>query len=233
MKKLITTTVMFILLGCNILHAQTYLYGEEYHKRMMSNPAYRYGYASTGVKIAKIGIAAGNYSKAFDHLEKITTECDYGPAYALLGECYELGIGVDRDLDFADEYYKYGAYKLNDLDCKGNLQRIEQYGHWPASYRETYLKEMKNSTINTYTIPNGGGGYVGGNPLNNNGSSSSSLYNTCRICGGSGTCTSCHGQGGSWQDTGYYTGSGSKSWINCPSCNGTKRCFNCHGTGKQ
>lgn len=64
-------------------------------------------------------------------------------------------------------------------------------------------------------------------------SRSSSAYTTCRICGGSGTCTSCHGKGGEWRDTGYYTGSDSKSWIDCGSCRGNKRCFNCHGTGRQ
>ena len=69
-----------------------------------------------------------------------------------------------------------------------------------------------------------GGGYDGG---------SSSSYTTCRICGGSGVCTSCNGRGGEWRSSGYYTGSGSQTWINCPSCNGSKRCFNCHGTGKQ
>jgi TPR repeat protein len=200
MKKFITT-VMFILLGCNILHAQTYLYGEEYHKRMMlSNPAYLHGYAlSAGIiNQAKYNILVGNYSKALDLLEKWTTDYHYGPAFCLLGECYELGIGVDRDLDIADEYYKYGAYNLNDFNCQGTILRIKSIGHLPASYRETFLKEIKNSISNTITIPNGSGGYVGGNPLNNNGSSSSSLYSTCRICGGSGTCTSCHGQGGSW-----------------------------------
>lgn len=69
-----------------------------------------------------------------------------------------------------------------------------------------------------YTSPSTGGG---------------SAYSTCRICAGSGVCTSCHGTGGEWRDTGYYTGSNSKSWINCPSCRGNKRCFNCHGTGRQ
>jgi hypothetical protein len=220
MKKLITTTVMFILLGCNILHAGIIVGA----LRMK---------ASEDTKTSITYLAAGNYSKAVDLLKEAIQYWDYGLAYYYLGQCYELGIGVDRDLDIADEYYRYGAYKIEDPYCQETMQRIEQYGHLPASYRETFLRQVKSYIINTYTIPNGGGGYVGGNPLNNNGSSSSSLYSTCRICGGSGTCTSCHGQGGSWQDTGYYTGSGSKSWINCPSCNGTKRCFNCHGTGKQ
>ncbi len=72
------------------------------------------------------------------------------------------------------------------------------------------------------------------NNYNNNSSSSSSssTYTTCSTCGGSGVCSSCHGTGGSWKDTGYYIGSDVKSWINCPSCNGNKKCFMCHGRGK-
>ena len=75
------------------------------------------------------------------------------------------------------------------------------------------------------------GGSYGGSSYG--GTSGGSAYSKCRICGGSGVCTSCHGTGGEWRDTGYYTGSNTKSWINCPSCNGNKRCFNCHGTGRQ
>lgn len=77
------------------------------------------------------------------------------------------------------------------------------------------------------------GGVYGGVPDNSgSGSSNGSIYRTCPSCGGSGTCSSCHGSGGEWRDTGYYTGSGSKSWISCPSCSGSKRCFNCHGSGR-
>ena len=77
------------------------------------------------------------------------------------------------------------------------------------------------------------GNYNSYNSNSSSSSSSSSTRSTCRICGGSGVCTSCNGSGGHWEDTGYYTGSGSKSWINCPSCNGSKKCFNCYGTGHQ
>lgn len=62
---------------------------------------------------------------------------------------------------------------------------------------------------------------------------SSSESSTCRICHGTGVCSSCHGRGGEFRDSGYYTGSGSKSWIDCPSCNGSKKCFNCYGSGRQ
>ena len=110
-----------------------------------------------------------------------------------------------------------------------------------AAYRAGYesmkkrLEEQKSQNNGSYTSPSGGVYVVpGGSYGSSSGdrSSSSSTYTQCRTCGGSGVCTSCHGSGGEWRDTGYYTGSGSKSWINCPSCNGNKRCFNCHGTGR-
>lgn len=78
----------------------------------------------------------------------------------------------------------------------------------------------------TFAPSAGGSGYEGA------GGSSGSAHSTCRTCGGSGVCTSCHGKGGEWRDTGYYTGSGAKSWIECPSCRGNKRCYMCHGTGR-
>lgn len=85
-------------------------------------------------------------------------------------------------------------------------------------------------------VPSGDSGYVPAPSYNGGGSSNNgggSTYTTCRICGGTGKCTSCHGDGGHYADTGYYTGSGNRSWISCPSCNGSTRCFNCHGSGKQ
>ncbi len=81
-----------------------------------------------------------------------------------------------------------------------------------------------------------GGGNSSGS--GSSGSSGSGSYNSgssssrCSFCGGTGVCSSCNGRGGSWQDTGYYVGDNSQSWINCPSCRGSKQCFNCHGTGR-
>jgi len=85
---------------------------------------------------------------------------------------------------------------------------------------------IQSSGGNNYNYNNSGS-------YNYNSNSNSSSYDTCRICGGTGVCTSCNGTGGEWRDTGYYTGSGNKSWIDCPSCNGNKKCFNCRGTGRQ
>lgn len=66
------------------------------------------------------------------------------------------------------------------------------------------------------------GGYSSGNSSG----SSSSVYSKCRICNGSGRCTSCRGTG-----TGMYTYGGT-SHSTCSSCNGSGRCFNCYGTGR-
>lgn len=99
---------------------------------------------------------------------------------------------------------------------------------WCNGTGEIEVPEVQNNG-NTNSQPNYNYNYNN----SNSSSSSSSTYTTCRICHGSGTCTSCNGTGGSWRDTGYYTGSGKQSWINCGSCRGNKRCFNCHGTGRQ
>lgn len=82
-----------------------------------------------------------------------------------------------------------------------------------------------------------GGGYnngtVGGSNNNStSGSSNRSLYTTCKSCNGTGICSSCRGQGGKIENTGYYAGNGSQSWINCGSCSGSGKCPICYGRGK-
>ena len=140
--------------------------------------------------------------------------------------------------------FQFGSY-VQCIYCKG-------LGTWSCRTcsgtgkvkREAAKKSTRNSTnnsnnynnYNNYNSYNSYNNYNSSNNYNSNSSSSSSsssTRSTCRICGGSGVCTSCNGSGGHWEDTGYYTGSGSKSWINCPSCNGSKKCFNCYGTGHQ
>ena len=56
--------------------------------------------------------------------------------------------------------------------------------------------------------------------------------NICKTCGGSGTCASCHGTGGHYEDVGYYVGETRPAWIACPSCRGNRQCFMCYGSGK-
>ena len=139
-----------------------------------------------------------------------------------------------------------------DLEYDGFLEDYgyTQYSYWiPGVYGNQEVKlllsmDYKNLIVGNMkfrkvkkpkTGSSSGGASV--SPSYGSGSTyssgSGSVNTTCRICGGSGTCTSCGGQGGSWADTGYYTGSNSKSWIDCSSCRGSKRCFNCHGSGRQ
>lgn len=70
------------------------------------------------------------------------------------------------------------------------------------------------------------------NSSSGNSSSNSNVYTKCNSCGGTGVCPRCHGSKGTWEDTGYYTGSNTKSWINCPACNGSGKCSICFGRGK-
>lgn len=188
--------------------------------------AYKMGQGMGWVSAGYSSIASGDYEAALESFQKAYDDYDYIPALANIGMCYELGIGTDRDTDWADALYDQGA-SLNDISCTAALQRIKRTGHYPASYKATYLQKIRNN------FRNNNGGYVPNISSGSSGGNNSSTYTTCRICGGTGVCTSCHGTGGEWRDTGYYTGSGNKSWINCPSCKGNKRCFNCHGTGRQ
>ncbi len=192
--------------------------------------AYNFGKGMACVDQGKADLGDGNYEDALAKFEQ-AYEYNYMPGYFWAGLCYELGIGTEVDCVWAYALYGQGAQK-NDASCKAAINRIDNYGYYGEADRETLLTAAQNarqsqSNSSGYT---GGGYYNGGNSGNNG---SNSTYSTCRICGGTGVCTSCHGTGGEWRDTGYYTGSNSKSWISCPSCNGSKRCFNCHGTGKQ
>lgn len=63
------------------------------------------------------------------------------------------------------------------------------------------------------------------------GNTTTSTVRTCPGCGGSGICTSCHGAGGYWVNSGSYTGSNSRTWVTCGVCHGSGRCGVCHGKG--
>ncbi len=214
-------------------YQQAYQYGQELARQQQqaNQNAYNYGYAMGLVQSGQRLIAEGKYKEGFDKFMDAWNDYSYYSALECLGCCSELGIGVERDLEMADIYYEEGA-NHNEPNCLAAVRRINSNGHYPKSYRNNIIAALQakfgiGSTNSNYS----GGYYSPSTPSNNN--NSSSLYTTCRICGGSGVCTSCHGTGGEWRDTGYYIGSGQKSWIECPSCRGNKRCFNCHGKGKQ
>lgn len=194
---------------------------------------------------ANLGAGAGLYTSGVLHL--INHEYDdavnafmeglelHPDNFEGLGLCFELGFGGKADRELALECYKDGA-KKGSSKCRVQLERVKRFGFWPAT--ETYRKKLIRGLEYSYGVggaSSGSGGIYGGGGIPNNpggGSSSGSTYRTCPSCSGTGTCSSCHGSGGEWRDTGYYTGSSTKSWISCPSCRGSKRCFNCHGSGR-
>lgn len=241
MKRLLSFILSFV--ACITVSAQlvnpylqAYQYGQELARQQMqeqqqaNQDAYNWGRGLRAVYDGMKMIASGDYRAALDKFQEAYSEYNYIPALERLGLCHELGIGFERNTDQADQFYKSGAY-VNDRSCVLAQQRIRSNGHYPASYRETFLQNLRayfNSMNDGGSVPNVPSGGFGGSGSNNN-----SVYTTCRICGGTGVCTSCNGRGGEYQDTGYYTGSGNKSWISCGSCRGNKRCFNCHGTGRQ
>lgn len=103
--------------------------------------------------------------------------------------------------------------KLDCWQCKGSGKKLEvQQGNNSGSYH--------------------GQRNYGGNSNNSDGSSHSDVYTKCTYCSGSGVCSRCRGSKGEWTNTGYYTGSDSKTWIDCSSCNGSGRCSICYGRGK-
>lgn len=101
----------------------------------------------------------------------------------------------------------------------------EKYKETVRAQEESLRKAQAKYGSGNYG--NGGSASSNGGSSINNSSSGNSLYTTCRICNGSGRCTSCRGTG-----TGMYTYGGT-SHSSCSSCNGSGRCFNCHGTGRQ
>lgn len=133
-------------------------------------------------------------------------------------------------------YYFSNDYSRLNVRLDNNTTYVYQRelsGKTTASRRAA--RSNSNSGGGVYVAPppviNNGGSYGGGG--NSGGSSSHrSTSISCSSCNGTGICSGCGGKRGSWQNTGYYTGSGSESWISCGSCRGSGRCGVCRGTGK-
>lgn len=153
------------------------------------------------------------------------------------------GYGNSRPIRDEGSYYSFGGETLYGV--KTNSYRLSKDYRTLWSDNQEYhiidkaeydrISEITSKLKNgTYTVPNTGtsGTYSTGRSSSNSRSKSSSVYIKCSTCGGSTICTGCNGKKGSWQDTGYYTGSGSQSWINCGSCGGTGKCRICYGTGR-
>lgn len=163
------------------------------------------------------------YENAFEKLEHAANGLDFANASYWLGVFSECELVGWVDVSDAKSYYQDAADKGHPVA----MQRLRELKNGATPYELdevlTTLRQMLVAATVPSSIPS----------INGGSSSGSSTYSTCRICGGTGVCTTCNGKKGSWHDTGYYTGSGNHSWIDCGVCHGTGRCFNCHGTGRQ
>lgn len=193
-------------------YQQAYEWGAELARQQQqaNQQAYNMGYAMGLVQTGMSNIANGNYETAVENFQEAYDDYDYIPALECLGVCYELGIGCDRDTDWADILYEAGAAK-NNWACKSAVQRINQNGHWPASYRSTYLQNFRANYAAQY-----GGGYV---PSYGGGIDSDDVDHSCRACNNTGVCNGCHGTGIAYGTT------------RCNMCHGSGKCMNCGGKG--
>lgn len=70
------------------------------------------------------GDAGQDYSRAVVLLEKLATD-DWSVAQNRLGECFEQGLGVSRDLDRAMTWYQRAA-ELGHPIAQSNLKRLKK-----------------------------------------------------------------------------------------------------------
>lgn len=212
---------------------KVYLY--VYYNGEFYNGTYVGSYDQTGYGNSSSSHSHNHSHSSNSSTTKTCTTCN-GVGHRTCGGCAGKG-GVQFP-----QYSYYPFYSVNYvwIPCTvcggaGQLKCYTCNGTGSITTNTNNNTNNSNNSYNNYNNYSGGSTYTpnyNNNYNSNSSSSSSSTYTTCSTCGGSGVCTSCHGTGGSWQDTGYYTGSGTKSWINCPSCNGSKKCFMCYGRGK-
>lgn len=191
-------------------------------------------YASSGRSSSQKTTSTASSSS--EYVTVTCTTCDGTGKIMCLGGCSGLGvIKVLKNTGYPLYNNYYVDRRCDKCNGTGKQNCIVCHGKGTLSYK-------KNANVNSGGYAGGGypagtynsgGGYSSGSGSRSSSSGRSSAYTTCRICGGSGVCTSCGGTGGSWKETGYYTGTDTRTWINCGSCRGNKRCFNCHGTGRQ
>lgn len=167
-----------------------------------------------------------DYDEAWEHFAE-AVNCNNPAGNEGLGLMCEMGIGVKRDTELADDFYKDGA-RAGNYACKMAINRIENSGHYSSSDKSTFLTNLRKMQGSGNAQFNGGGnigGYSGGS--NSSGGSS----RTCAGCHGTGRCTGCAGKGGYYVNSGLYTGSYSQTWTRCGSCNGSGSCGVCRGAG--
>ncbi|MGM9846265.1 MAG: hypothetical protein ACI30K_08595 [Muribaculaceae bacterium] len=238
MKRLALLLLLCTSLLCNAQfydpYQQAFEYGQQLARQQQqaNQQAFDRGYAMGLVMKGQQLIAQGQYEEGYDSFWEAWNVYQYAPALECLGICYEVGLGTDRDLEWADLHYEEGA-RLNDANCKAAVRRINANGHYPASYKSNIISYLQAkfggaSGYSGNATPNYNSGGYYSTPSN---SSSSSSGRTCPSCHGRTTCNTCGGQGSYWEEVGTYTGTSTKKKINCPVCSGSGRCGTCHGQG--
>lgn len=216
-------------------YQQAYQWGQnlarqyQEQQQQANQQAYNWGGGLGLVTKGQMLIAEGDYEEGFEKFEEAYNDYNYYPACECLGVCYEVGIGVERNLEMADLYYEEGA-NHNDANSKAAIRRINAKGHYSSSHKSAIITSLKSKFANYAPYYNAGGNGNYGGPNYNSGSSSSS-GRTCVSCGGSGTCKTCGGKGYYYHDTGLYVGRTNITKTTCPVCSGTGRCGTCHGQG--
>lgn len=199
---------------------QAYEYGRQLaiQQQKQQQGGYLWGY---GLGLLQNGL----YSEALEAFEESWTDYDYAASLYYIGLCHELGIGCERDLEFADYCYEEGALH-NDLSCKVRINQINREGHYSKSYRATFLNRLSSNNSSAYsTTPSIGGSYSSGSSA---GTASSR------------TCPSCHGTGKGTDNVTYapnYTGNQTSVYCSIcgrttsPHTHHTPNCPVCYGRG--
>lgn len=187
-------------------------------QQKQNQAAYNMGYCMGLVQNGQRLIAEGKYRDGFEKFEEAWEEYHYYPALECLGCCYELGIGVDRDVNMADVYYEEGA-DHNEPNCKAAIRRINSKGHYSQSYKNTLISNLKSRFGVGTSNYNNGGLYLSPSVTSST-NGNIEVDHSCRACDNTGQCPGCRNH------PGYEYGT-----TRCKMCRGTAKCPNCGGKG--
>lgn len=252
MKHLIFLLFVFLFLTDNTAEGQIYnpyMYQQQMYQQQMANQqAYQMGQEMRRrddyerahnpsylwpAAIENLGL--GNYEKAYEKLETLASEHDYGQAYYYLGLMNEMGIGTSQSRSYARKCYQRG-YELGNINCKNEIRRYDSGAYYGSEARENFMSYWTQVVLSTNQMVNQTfGNWQISSPSNSNRSSSSRNGGRCSVCGGTGVNPRYMGEGGTgslstW--AGYYNQSG----IRCPHCGHTTghmhdRCAHCNVPG--
>lgn len=166
-------------------------------------------------------MAAGQYSKAYEHFEYLAEEYNDKNSWLYLGYMNELGMGTTKSYSYAETCYENGA-ELGEPNCKKELLRIQRGEYLGNEFKKTLRSYFQNIVSMTNSSIGGNNNFT---PRNNGGTSNGSFGNsqyTCPTCHGTRHCTMCAGRG-------YYQGY--NGYIECSMCHGGGLCYGCKGKG--